>query len=66
MPDGSHHIDNSSDLKDSLAKPSAKDPKVKAHLKKRAKALNLQHLLPEDKADGGADDASEDKYGKKK
>lgn len=54
MPDGSFPILNESDLRNAIhAIGRAKDPAAaKAHIKKRARALGLTDLLPEDWRDG--------------
>lgn len=54
MPDGSYPIRNVSDLKNAIqsyGRAKNKDA-VKAWIKKRAKALNAESLLPEDWRDG--------------
>lgn len=50
MPDGSFPIANAKDLKNAIKAASrAKSPAAaKAHIKKRAKALGLEDLIPED------------------
>src|SRR6185369_18100111 len=54
-------IENRADLENAVkAFGRAKDPDVaKAHIKKRAKALDAMDALPEDWVDGGSDDAAE-------
>jgi 2'-5' RNA ligase len=49
MPDGSYPIANAEDLRNAIqAIGRAKDPaKVKAHIRRRAKALGLTELIPE-------------------
>ena len=49
LPDGSYPIANGSDLKNAIsAYGRAKDPvAVKAHILKRAKAMNLMNMLPQ-------------------
>ena len=49
MPDGSFPIENSKDLKNAIkAYGRARDPKAaKRHIKKRAKDLGLENLIPE-------------------
>jgi hypothetical protein len=55
MPDGSFPIENEDDLKNAVkAYGRAKDKDAaKAHIKKRAKALGLTKLLPDDWSAGG-------------
>ena len=52
MPDGSYPIRNESDLKNAIksyGRSNLNDrAKVKAHIKKRAKELNKQELIPTD------------------
>src|SRR4029077_12741172 len=76
MPDGGYPIENESDLNNAIqAFGRAKNPDaVKAHIKKRAKALGKTDLLPdewgggdaEDKADKGADESKEMAEGDRK
>jgi hypothetical protein len=49
MPDGSFPIENAGDLKNAIKLAgNAKDPAAaKAHIKRRAKALGLQNLIPD-------------------
>lgn len=48
MPDGSFPIENGADLKNAIQSVGrASDPAAaKAHIKKRAKALGLENLIP--------------------
>lgn len=66
LPDGSYPIANEQDLKNAIqAFGRAKDPEAaKAHIMKRAKALGLEDLIPEDWM-GGEDSESESEDGEK-
>lgn len=49
MPDGSYPISNKKDLMNAIRSwgRGGSDPKVKAHIKRRAKALNAEDMIPE-------------------
>lgn len=49
MPDGSYPIGNKTDLMNAIRSwgRGGSDPKVKAHIKRRAKALGLSDMIPE-------------------
>ena len=49
MPDGSYPIANRTDLMNAIRSwgRGGADPKVKAHIKRRAKALGLSDMIPE-------------------
>ena len=49
MPDGSYPIANRTDLMNAIRSwgRGGADPKVKAHIKRRAKALNAENMIPE-------------------
>lgn len=59
-------IDNHGELVQAIVKHTKKpNDKLKKHILKRAAVVQGTHLLPEDIADGGADDPQEDATGKK-
>jgi hypothetical protein len=49
MPDGSYPIANKKDLENAIRSwgRGGSDPKVKAHIKSRAKSLGLENMIPE-------------------
>jgi hypothetical protein len=49
MPDGSYPISNRQDLENAIRSwgRGGSDPKVKAHIKRRASSLGLENLIPE-------------------
>jgi HK97 family phage prohead protease len=64
MPDGSFPIENESDLKNAIhAVGRASNPTAaKAHIKKRARALGLTKLLPEDWQQQHSEEVPRDEY----
>jgi hypothetical protein len=49
MPDGSYPISNRQDLENAIRSwgRGGSDPKVKSHIKSRARALGLENLIPD-------------------
>lgn len=66
MPDGSYPILNRSDLENAIqAYGRASDPEgVKAHIKRRAKELGLEELIPETWLEKGCDEYSDEEMEK--
>jgi HK97 family phage prohead protease len=64
MPDGSFPIENESDLKNAIGLAgNAKNPAAaKAHIKKRARALGLTSMIPEDWQQQHSEEVPRDEY----